>query len=154
MVWLGCENSADIERSLDMEEFPGASALHVQGMPEEIAVKMWRQSNAWNAGDLPEFMAAGYLQSDSLLFIGNNGVTSGYDATLSNYLRSYPNVAAMGTLDFKNLHWTSCGKSHGFVIGQWSLARQDSLADLGGHYSLLWEWTVEAGWVIVADHSS
>jgi hypothetical protein len=121
--------------------------------PQEITERMESQENAWNQGDVNAFMKEAYWPSDSMLFIGKSGMTWGYDATLNNYLKSYPNKAAMGTLKFKNKHWMSLGIRHGLLVGEWLLIRSDSLEDLAGSYSLIWER--KAGrWMIIADHSS
>ena len=40
-----------------------------------------------------------------------------------------------------------------FVIGEWKLTRGDSLGDLNGMYSLIWQ-KKEGDWVITTDHSS
>src|SRR5688500_11839057 len=58
-----------------------------------------RQAVSWNKGDLPGFME-GYWKSDSLQFIGKNGVTYGWQKTLQNYQQTYPNAEAMGKLTF------------------------------------------------------
>lgn len=42
------------------------------------------QENAWNNRDFEGFMQ-GYLQSDSLKFYGRNGLTKGWQNTLTNY---------------------------------------------------------------------
>ena len=47
-----------------------SSRIHVGDMPDEVAVVMAAQMDAWNQGDLEGFME-GYWRSDSLLFVGN-----------------------------------------------------------------------------------
>jgi hypothetical protein len=90
----------------------------------------------------------GYMQSDSLLFVGSNGVTTGYDATLSRYKKGYPDRESMGHLTFTNRSWTPLCENSALVIGAWRLNK-----DLGGMYSLVWR-KINEQWVIVADHSS
>ena len=60
---------------------------------------MASQEMSWNKGDLEGFMN-GYWLSDSLRFIGKSGITYGWQPTLANYQRSYPDKAAMGKLKF------------------------------------------------------
>ncbi len=60
----------------------------------------------------------GYWESDSLKFIGKNGITYGYDATLERYKKSYPDVQAMGKLKFDILSMKKLDKKHVFVIGK------------------------------------
>lgn len=43
-----------------------------------------QQEKAWNLGDINEFMK-GYWESDSLVFVGKNGLTYGFKNTLANY---------------------------------------------------------------------
>jgi ketosteroid isomerase-like protein len=108
------------------------------------------QTQAWNAGDLPKFMST-YWQSDSLRFVGKSGLTYGWQKTLDNYQKNYPNKEAMGQLDFNILSIEVLSKRSAFVIGKWHLAR--TIGDLSGHFTLLFR-KIEGKWVIVADHSS
>jgi hypothetical protein len=58
-----------------------------------------QQTSAWNNGKLDDFMN-GYWQSDSLMFIGKSGITYGWQKTLDNYKKVYPDTASMGKLNF------------------------------------------------------
>jgi ketosteroid isomerase-like protein len=117
----------------------------------EIMQIFQNQQKAWNDGDLESFMN-GYWQSDSLKFIGKNGITFGYDATLERYKKSYPDVVTMGKLKFDILSMKKLDKKHVFVIGKWHLKREEK-EDLEGHFTLIWE-RINKKWVIIADHSS
>lgn len=108
------------------------------------------QEKSWNNGDLVHFMK-GYWKNDSLVFIGKNGLTYGYNNTLSNYQKSYPDSSHMGKLHFQILDLKAIGKHYYFVIGQWKLTR--SIGNLQGHFSLLFRKN-KKGWKIIADHSS
>jgi ketosteroid isomerase-like protein len=120
------------------------------GAQKEILRIMHEQEIAWNAGNLEDFMA-GYWHSDSLRFIGSRGLTYGWQQTLDNYKKSYPNKDAMGTLTFTILSVETLSRKSAFVIGKWHLKRTKD--ELSGHYTLLWK-KVKGKWVIVADHSS
>lgn len=109
-----------------------------------------RQTKDWNRGDISAFMK-GYWESDSLMFIGKNGVTYGFQTTLNNYKKNYPDVTAMGQLQFQILQVKPLGNSHYFVLGKWMLKR--TIGDLSGHYTLLFK-KIKGEWLIVADHSS
>jgi hypothetical protein len=109
------------------------------------------QSKAWNTGNIDQFMK-GYWQSDSLMFIGSSGITYGYDATLKNYYKRYPDRDAMGQLTFTILKLNRISNDSYFVIGKWFLKREKN-GDIGGHFTLLWK-KIKGEWVIVADHSS
>jgi ketosteroid isomerase-like protein len=108
------------------------------------------QRQAWNTGDREKFMHA-YWQSDSLMFIGKSGVTYGWQNTLENYKKGYPDTAAMGKLKFDLLEVKRLSVMYFFVVGKWHLTR--SIGDVGGHFTLLFK-KIKNKWVIVADHSS
>ena len=57
------------------------------------------QQAAWNRGDIDGFMK-GYWENDSLMFIGKSGITYGWNKTLNNYKKGYPDTSAMGKLAF------------------------------------------------------
>ncbi|GGG51132.1 YybH family protein [Hymenobacter glacieicola] len=118
---------------------------------QAIAHVLATQTAAWNRGDVAGFMQ-GYWQNDSLVFIGKSGLTYGWQATLDNYRRSYPNAAAMGQLDFSNLRIQPLSLDAAQVIGRWHLARP-SQGDLQGHFLLVFR-RIAGQWVVVADHSS
>lgn len=117
-----------------------------------ISAAMQEQEDCWNRGDIPCFMKH-YWPSDSLRFIGKSGVTYGWQQTLDNYLKSYPDRAAMGKLTFRNLSMDLFGRERVYVVGEWRLDRSGDLPDLHGIYSLLWEYK-DGKWVIVVDHTS
>ena len=117
---------------------------------QAIRTLLETQRLAWNTGDLETFMAT-YWQSDSLMFIGKTGVTYGWQNTLNNYKKGYPDTAAMGKLSFDILEVKRLSVIYFFVVGKWHLNR--SIGDVGGHFTLLFK-KVKNKWVIVADHSS
>jgi len=108
-----------------------------------------RQRDDWNKGDVTNFMKS-YWESDSLLFIGKS-ISNGYQETLDNYKKSYPDVAAMGHLDFEFVEFRKLSPEYYFVIGKWHLKR--TIGDVGGAYTLLFR-KIKGIWTIVVDHSS
>lgn len=108
------------------------------------------QVEGWNKGDVGAYMH-GYWESDSLVFIGKNGPTYGYAATLERYRKSYPNAEQMGQLTSTIVSMEHLSGDYYFVIGKWALAR--SMGDLSGSYTLLIK-KINGEWVIVVDHSS
>ena len=108
------------------------------------------QTAAWNRGNIEDFMK-GYWNNDSLMFIGQNGVTYGYQNTLMNYKKNYSNADKMGTLSFDLIKVQRLSPEYYFVVGKWHLKR--NAGDVGGHYNLLFR-KIGGKWVIVADHSS
>jgi len=108
------------------------------------------QTISWNKGDIEQFMT-GYWNNDSLLFVGKSGPKYGYNTTLENYRKNYPDTVAMGTLRFDLLQMKRLSALYYFVVGKFHLRR--SIGDLEGHFTLLFK-KLKGKWVIVADHSS
>ncbi len=107
------------------------------------------QTISWNKGSIEDFMK-GYWQNDSLMFIGKNGVKYGYETTLENYQKSYPDTIARGKLYFDLLQVKKLSKEYYYVTGKWQLKR--SIGDLEGHFTLLFR-KIKKNWVIISDHS-
>ena len=116
----------------------------------EIRNLLDKQTAAWNRGDIEGFMH-GYWENDSLMFIGKSGVTYGYQQTLANYKKGYPDAAAMGQLSFELIKLMPISTDYFHVTGKWFLKR--TIGDVGGHYTLLFR-KINGHWVIIADHSS
>lgn len=108
------------------------------------------QITAWNEGNLEKFMQ-GYWNNDSLMFVGKSGVTYGFQNTLNNYRKGYPNKEKMGTLSFDILQVKKLSPDHYYVVGKYMLKR--NAGDLSGHYTLLIK-KIDGKWVIISDHSS
>lgn len=117
-----------------------------------VEIYMQEQEDSWNEGDLEGFMKH-YWKSDSLRFIGSSGLNQGWQKTLDNYKKSYKSKEEMGTLKFTNKSMDILGEETIFVIGEWHLKRDETLGDLQGMYSLIWQ-KKNGTWVIITDHSS
>ncbi len=116
----------------------------------QIQALMNEQESSWNSGDIDGFMKH-YWQNDSLKFVGKRGLTYGWQQTLDNYKKGYPDAAAMGNLKFNNIAVDVLSDSSAFVIGKWTLFRVSDT--ISGHYTLLWK-KLNNNWVIITDHSS
>lgn len=127
-----------------------ALAFQSLGQEQEIRAVLDNQAKCWNRGDLDCFMD-GYIKSDELVFVGSLGPKYGWEVTLNNYKKSYPNKDAMGTLTFDLLKFIPLGNKHQLVIGKWSLKRKAD--NPSGHFSLVFE-KIKGEWKIIADHSS
>ena len=112
---------------------------------------MAKQQFAWNQGDIPTFMSY-YWQSDSLMFIGKNGVTKGFAATKERYLKTYETREKMGTLTFQIKEIQELGPNVAWVLGKWDLVRP-SVGDIGGYFTLIFR-RINGKWVICSDHTS
>jgi hypothetical protein len=110
-----------------------------------------RQTDDWNSGRIDKFMVA-YWDSDSLTFVSKVGITYGYQATLANYKKRYPNRASMGSLKFDILQLDLVTPTVAYVIGKFHLARPE-VGDADGHFTLLWR-KIGNRWVIISDHTS
>ena len=119
---------------------------------DDIIIKniLHQQTIAWNGGDIVNFMKP-YWRSDSLMFIGKSGITYGWQKTMENYKKNYPDAAAMGKLDFTILQTKRLSFLYYSVVGKWHLNR--IIGDLNGHFTLLFK-KIKNTWVIVSDHSS
>lgn len=118
----------------------------------EIYNLMEQQEDAWNNGNLENFMNV-YWKNDSLVFIGKSGINYGWDKTFSNYKNSYKSKEQMGTLEFKNIICNHINDSTHIVTGKWSLKRNNSIGNINGYYSLIWV-KKQTGWKITYDHTS
>jgi hypothetical protein len=117
---------------------------------QEIMVLLDKQVEAWNEGNLEKFMET-YWNSEKLVFVGSRGPTYGWQATLANYKKGYPDKAAMGILNFKILDISKIDKRTVFLIGRFELTRE--IGDVAGHFTLLIQ-KINKEWKIVSDHSS
>lgn len=108
------------------------------------------QTETWNKGDIEGFMQT-YWKSDSLMFIGKSGVHRGWQETLNNYKKGYPDTTAMGKLSFDIIEIKQLSPDYAYVVGKWMLKR--TIGDLSGHYDLLMR-KINGRWFIVSDHSS
>ena len=128
-----------------------ATVLFAQTKDEQaIKTAMGKQVSAWNKGNIDVFMET-YWNNDSLLFIGKGGNTYGWKTTLDNYKKRYPDLTAMGKLNFDSLQLRPLGGEYYFVIGNWHLQR--TIGDIGGVFTLLFK-KIKGSWFIVVDHTS
>lgn len=117
---------------------------------KEIRKILAAQNEAWNRGDVTAFMV-GYWENDSLMFIGSSGITYGYQNTLANYKKRYPDSAAMGKLIFTIIRVKTLSPEYIHVTGKWDLKR--TVGDVGGYFTLVFR-KIAGRWLIISDHSS
>jgi len=130
--------------------FVSLSAFSQLNDEQNIRQVLRNQTESWNQGKIEKFME-GYWQSDSLMFIGSSGVTRGWNTTLENYKKHYPDTAAMGKLSFDLVQVSRISAEYFYIVGKWHLKR--SIGDLNGHFTLLFK-KIKNKWLIVSDHSS
>jgi len=117
---------------------------------QAIRTVMDKQAADWSNGDIDAFMQS-YLKSDSIMFIGHNGITYGWDSTLTHYKRGYPDKAAMGKLTFELKELKPLSPEYYFVVGKFILERRSG--NVSGHFDLLFR-KVNGKWYIISDHTS
>lgn len=126
--------------------------LSAQKKSPDFLIKkaMAEQTAAWNTGNIERYMET-YWHNDSLMFIGKNGPTYGWNNTLKNYKKGYPDTAAMGKLDFELVRLQHLSSIYYSVVGKWHLKR--TIGDLKGAFTLIFK-KINNKWLIVQDHSS
>ncbi len=130
---------------------PPQSAVFDAKAEEEAVRQVLRdQEAAWNKGDLEGFMA-GYWKSDSLQFMSPRGINRGWQATLDGYKKGYPDVAAMGTLQFEILQVTLLSPTNFLVTGRYHLTRASGSLD--GVFTLIFK-KANGRWVVMYDHTA
>jgi hypothetical protein len=122
----------------------------LQSDSSAVVAKLFDQQACWNNGDIDCFMEA-YWKSDSLKFIGKDGITYGWQATIDRYKSKYPDQSFMGSLSFNVLALEYLGSNTLMLVGKWDLKR--TMGDVGGHFTLIWK-RISGEWVIIADHTS
>lgn len=123
----------------------------VEGDQGEIMSILDRQTACWNDGNIDCFMV-GYWKSDSLMFIGDSGITYGYENTLDRYKKTYPDKQSMGELEFDIMEIRRISADVYLVVGKFFLQR-NSMDDLSGIFTLTFR-RIDGSWVIVADHTA
>ena len=115
-----------------------------------IMTSFYQQQDAWNAGDIEQFMQA-YWPNDRLVFIGSSGPTYGYESVKQNYYRRYPDKTAMGKLKFVVIELSQIDEKTVFQIGKFHLTR--TIGNLEGYFSLIWK-KFDDRWLIISDHTT
>lgn len=116
---------------------------------KQILEVLGNQQKAWNSGNLEQFMV-GYLENDSLMFVGSSGIVYGYNNTLKRYQTTYNSSDKMGQLNFTVDVLRQVSKDVYFMVGKYHLTR--TIGDANGIFTLVWK-KEKGKWVIFADHS-
>jgi ketosteroid isomerase-like protein len=117
---------------------------------EEIEGVLRAQQEAWNRGDINEFMN-GYWRSEETAFVSGDEVTRGWQKVLDRYQKKYSDRAKMGTLTFSDLQITPLSADAAVALGAWKLKRAQDQPH--GRFTLIFRRLPE-GWRIVHDHTS
>ena len=117
---------------------------------DAIRSLLYKQQDAWNAGDIEGFMEY-YWKSDSLCFMTKNGITNGWQNTLDRYKRGYPDKQSMGNLTFDLIRIDLLAPDAALVAGKWLVDSATKSAQ--GYFNLLLR-KKNGHWLIVLDHTS
>jgi ketosteroid isomerase-like protein len=145
---------AALSASASFAELPNANII------SEIQSLLRAQEDAWNRGDIEEFMN-GYWQSDQTVFVSGDEVTRGWQKVLDRYKTKYSDRAKMGTLTFSDLEITPLSNDSVVALGRWSLKRANDQPSQGygvasqphGRFTLIFR-KFSDGWKIIHDHTS
>src|SRR5690348_2257623 len=122
------------------------------GETTEISVRqvLEKQQAAWNAHNLEAFLS-GYWNSPELTFFSGAKMTSGWQATMERYQKTYQGEGReMGKLEFSDLNIQPLGSDAAFVRGTWHLTMSDGKTP-HGLFTLIFRKFPD-GWKIVHDH--
>lgn len=126
------------------------SLTFAQNKDEKAIIELLKQQEAaWGKGDLEGFMQ-GYWQSDSLTYYSGARITKGWQTTLNNYKKGYPNQDYTGTLKFTIDQITQINVGAYYVMGQYHLTRK--VGDANGTFMIIFK-KIDGEWKIIADSS-
>ena len=127
-----------------------AAAKQTETAGSQIRSVLQAQQNAWNRGDIDEFMN-GYARSVSTIFISEDTVRRGWQTVRDRYREKYSNRAKMGTLTFSDLEIMLLSSDSAVASRRWKLQRANDKPH--GRFTLILKRLPE-GWRIVHDHTS
>lgn len=146
LAWLACGYRMQAATAIESESRPAQG----DSLTAELSSLLARQTQAWNRGDLEEYMQT-YWKSEELTFSAGGRTTRGWQATLDRYRKRYATPEQMGTLTFGQLETRRLGPDASLMLGVWKLDRRNEPVE--GNFSLVWQ-RIDGRWVIVHDHSS
>ncbi len=153
------QSRENMQKAMAAEELVKASqaALSRASTPSEddsinvsIGALLRAQEQAWNTGDIDEFMSH-YWKSEDLTFSSSGKTTRGWTGTLDRYRERYSTPEQMGKLKLDSLEITTLSDTAALVLGQWRVAREAE--PLSGNFSLVVRKFGDR-WLIVHDHTS
>ncbi len=122
-------------------------------LPETVRAELegivQKQADAWNRGDIADFMNP-YWHDSHLTFCSGGQTERGWENTLQRYKTKYPDRKTMGKLVFSLLESQEIGADAVLMLGNWKLERDKPVE---GNFSLVWK-RIDGKWLIIHDHSS
>ena len=111
---------------------------------------MDKSAKDWSSGNIDKFMEA-YWNNDSVMYVGGNKITYGYQNMLNAYKKSFPDTASMGKLTFDLLDIRKLSEEYYLVTGNFFLTR--TVGNAKGIFTVFFR-KIMGKWLIVYDHSS
>jgi uncharacterized protein (TIGR02246 family) len=146
----GLASAIGISACILMATFVGAAPQSPANAVAEIQSVIHAQQNAWNRGDIDDFMN-GYAKSASTVFVSGDEVRRGWQTVRDRYRQKYSDRAKMGALAFSDIEVTLLCPDTAVVLGRWALKRKND--EPHGRFTLIFKRLPE-GWRIVHDHTS
>jgi len=129
----------------------GAAAGCAASAQAGVAALLARSAEAWNHGDLDDFMRA-YENSPETVYMNATAVIRGYAAIRAHYAGRYA-PGRMGQLSVSDLAVRPLGLRYAVATARWHLARTKSAGgNVSGLFSLVLHQDA-AGWHIITDHT-
>lgn len=125
------------------------SRINSSDAKQSIEKVLYDQQASWNKGDIDAFMK-GYWNSPQLTFIGRSGVNKGWQTTLENYKKGYPDKETMGSLSFEVVQLDSLSNEVYRMIGKYTLERKEDKPS--GIFTLIWQFK-NGQWLITSDQT-
>ena len=111
-------------------------------------------AEAWNRGDVGQFVAVGYENSPATVFVTQNGLITGYDAIARHYATAYGRrPGGLGRLSFGSLSVRPLTPDYALAYGTFRLVPASGGKPQSGIFDLVFHRSA-AGWRIVSDHTS
>ena len=150
-VWITPDGDTRIfrlQRGGKLTELPPYDRERIE---EEVDTMLKRQRDAWNAGNLNDFL--GYYEKSSDTTLQSGGQTYyGYWRIEERYRLKYAQDSNMGRLDLPTLQIEPLDGEHCVVRGTWILTPVDASSQQGT-FTLLLRRSNDA-WRIIHDHTS
>jgi uncharacterized protein (TIGR02246 family) len=119
----------------------------------DIRAVLDKQMEDWNRGDIASFLR-GYDRSAEITFLGQSGVSRGFDGVEQRYRRNYGTPEKMGKLRFSEIEVRMLGEEYALVLGRFELTRAaEHGGPASGRFTLVFVKRSE-GWRILHDHTS
>lgn len=119
-------------------------------IPAAIRSVLVAQGEAWNRGDLPDYLAS-FARNEQTRHIFNHEITAGYSAIETRFQARYPDPSDMGKISFSDLKVSVLAPDAASAFAHWTFEHGDKT--FAGVFTLIFRH-LDGRWVIVHDHST